>query len=167
MGVLAAVLACAGTFSAALAIYYWRLGNHNIILDVDKAHHFRTEHKSKPNEIHCSCLIPLINTGQQQGMVNNVFCQTAHYGKIMEDLKITAQIYLVEDTIEQSPYWRSLIIQNKDHFTLRLTVEIQSNIDIAPLIQEIPSIKVAIYYQLVGRKGIQWKMAELSLPLEI
>jgi hypothetical protein len=30
---------------------------------------------------------------------------------------------------------------------------------------ELPYLKMLIYYQVVGRKGIQWKMAEISLPL--
>jgi hypothetical protein len=50
-------------------------------------------------------------------------------------------------------------------FTVELVVNIRSGVYISSLVRELPYLKMLIYYQVVGRKGIQWKMAEISLPL--
>jgi hypothetical protein len=165
LGFLVAFLACAGTLSAALAVYYWRLGNHNILLDTAAAYEFSVEHDFAGGEIHCSCLIPLSNNGEQQGMVNNVFCQPVHCGKIMKDLEIGSHLRLIRNTIRKNGYWESLILKKNDYFTVELVVNIRSGVYISSLVRELPYLKMLIYYQVVGRKGIQWKMAEISLPL--
>ncbi|HBI27838.1 MAG TPA: hypothetical protein DDY25_08935, partial [Peptococcaceae bacterium] len=61
---------------------------------------------------------------------------------------------------------KSLILKRNDHFDTKLVVKIHnSSIDIASLVQELDHIQMLIYYQVVGRKGIQWRLAELSVPL--
>lgn len=170
MGFLIALATCAGTISAALAVYYWHLGNHNIILDSAAASEFIVEHNIPQNKITCYCLIPLSNKGEQQGMVNNVFCQPVYCGKIMDELTISSHLYLVrkeKDEIQESSYWKSLILKKNAHFDTKLVVNIQnSSISLASLVQELDRIQLLIYYQVVGRKGIQWRLAELSVPLE-
>ncbi|HBG22159.1 MAG: hypothetical protein PHX16_06285 [Syntrophaceticus sp.] len=170
MGFLVAFAACAGTISAALAVYYWHLGNHNILLDTAAAYEFVVRHDIPRNEITCSCLIPLSNKGEQQGMINNVFCQPVYCGKIMDELTISSHLCLVEDEMKdemrENSYWKSLILKRNDHFDTKLVVKIHnSSIDIASLVQELDHIQMLIYYQVVGRKGIQWRLAELSVPL--
>lgn len=165
MGFLVAFFACAGTLSAALAVYYWHLGNHNILIDTAAASEFVVEHDIPHNEITCSCLIPLSNKGEQQGMLNNVFCQPVYCGKIMNELTISSHLCLVKDEMRKNSYWESLILKKSDHFDTELVVKIRSSIDISSLIQELDHIQMLIYYQVVGRKGIQWKLAELPMPL--
>ncbi|MGB4504843.1 MAG: hypothetical protein WBI44_08105 [Syntrophaceticus sp.] len=166
MELLVAFLACAGTLSAALAVYYWRLGNHDILLDTAAAYDFNVQHDHARGEIHCSCLIPLINKGEQQGMVNNVFCQPVYCGKIMNDIEIKSYLCLVTNNTRKKSYWESLILKKGDNFITELNVIISSNINISTLISVVPQMKIAIYYQVVGRKGIQWRLAEISIPLK-
>ncbi|HHV35269.1 MAG TPA: hypothetical protein GXX59_06780 [Syntrophomonadaceae bacterium] len=166
MGFLVAFIACASTLSAALAAYYWRLGNHNILLDTAAAHEFIVQHHVSGSEIDCSCLIPLSNKGEQQGMVNNVFCQPVHCGKIMNDLEISSHLRLVRDNMRKNGYWESLILKKNDYFITELAVKIRSRINISSLIREVPCMKMIIYYQVIGRKGIQWRLAEISIPLQ-
>ena len=170
MEFLVAFAACAGTISAALAVYYWRLGHHNIFLDAAAASEFVVQYDSSRHEITCSCLIPLSNQGEQQGMINNVFCQPVYCGKIMDELTISSYLCLVEDMMEdqlrENSYWKSLILKRNDHFNTKLVVKIHSSsITMTSLVQKLDQIQMLIYYQVVGRKGIQWRLAELSLPL--
>lgn len=166
MGFLVAFLACASTLSAALAVYYWHLGDHNILLNSEAAHELIIQHDFSSGEIYCSCLIPLANKGNQQGMVNNVFCQPEYCGKIMNDLEIKSHLCLVRNTMRKNGYWESLILKKNDYFITKLEVTIRSRINISSLIREVPHMKMLIYYQVVGRKGIQWRLTEIPLPLK-
>ena len=44
MSFLVAFLACAGTLSAALALYYWQLGDHNILFDIEAVQDLLVQH---------------------------------------------------------------------------------------------------------------------------
>lgn len=167
MSFLVALLACAGTLSAALALYYWQLGNQNIIFDVDAVQDLVVQYDSEKNEIICRCSIPLTNRGEQQGMVNNVFCQPVYCGKIMKGMEIKSHISVVKEQERENGYWESLIVKKDACFMTKLEVRIRHNsVDIPTLIRQVPRLTIVIYYQVVGRKGIQWKLAELPLPLK-
>lgn len=165
MGFLVAFLAGACTLSAALAIYYWHLGNHDILLETAAAYHFIVQQNVSGGEIRCSCLIPLSNKGERQGMVNNVFCRPVYCGKIMNDLDIRSHLRLVRNIMRKNGYWESLILKKNDFFVTELEVIIRSRINTSSLIQEVPCLKMLIYYQVIGRKEIQWRLAEISMPL--
>ncbi|HHW28715.1 MAG TPA: hypothetical protein GXX21_04055 [Syntrophomonadaceae bacterium] len=167
MSFLVAFLACAGTLSAALALYYWHLGDQNILFDIDAVQDLLVQHDPERNEIICRCSLPLTNRGEQQGMVNNVFCQPVYCGKIMKGMEIKSQINVVKDKARENGYWESLIVKKNAHFMTQLEVRIRHNsVDIPTLIRQVPRLTIVIYYQIVGRKGIQWKLAELPLPLK-
>lgn len=165
MGVLVAALACAGSLSAALAVYYWQLGNNNILLDTASAREIEVRHHHSSQEIYCSCLIPLSNRGEQQGMVNNIFCQPVYCGKIMKELEIIPAIRLVRKNLKEEWYWESLILKRNDCYLTELCVKIRSQIELPLVIKEVPRLTVLIYYQVVGRKGLKWKLAEISFNL--
>lgn len=165
MGFLVAALACAGSLSAALAVYYWQLGNNNILLDTASAREIEVKHHHSSREIYCSCLIPLSNIGEQQGMVNNIFCQPVYYGKIMNELEIIPSIRLVQRNMAENWYWESLILKRNDCYLTELRVKISSLIELPLVIKKIPQLTILLYYQVVGRKGIKWKLAEISFDL--
>ncbi len=166
MGFLVAFLACASTLSAALAVYYWHLGDQNILFEVEAARDLVVQHDHMRDEIICRCLIPLTNKGELQGMVNNVFCQPVYCGKIMKGMEIKAHLR-VKDQIRENGYWESLILKKNAYFLTELEVRINHTLfDIPTLISKVPRLTMVIYYQVVGRKGIQWRLAELALPLK-
>lgn len=165
VGFLIAMLACAGALSAALAVYYWQLGNNNILFETASARDIEVKHNISAREIYCRCLIPLSNKGEQQGMVNNVFCQPVYCGKIMKDLEILPRIRLVRGKLRENGYWESLLLKRNDRFLTELEVIISSQLEIPFIIKEVPRLTILIYYQVVGRKGIDWRLAEMSFNL--
>ncbi len=166
MGFMVAVIACAGTLSAALTFYYLHLGDNNILLETTATYDLVVQYDLPGREIHCRCLIPLSNKGKQQGMVNNVFCQPVYCGKVMKKLEIISHLHLTREPSRENGYWESLILKTNDYFITELEVVIRSQVPIPSLLQEVPRLTILIYYQVVGRKGIQWRLAELPLPLK-
>jgi len=166
LGFLVAFITCAGAVSAALAVYYLSSGNHNILLDTEGARQFAVQSDHAGREICCSCLLPLANKGEQQGMVNNVFCQPVYGGKIMNDLEIRAHLRLAAEEKGENSYWKSVILKKNDCLTTELKLVVRSRVDLSALLGALPRVKVLIYYQVVGRKGIEWKLAEITMPLE-
>jgi len=165
VGFFVAALTCAGTISAVLAVYYWQLGNNNIILDTASAKDFVIKYHLPSREIYCSCSIPLSNRGEQQGMVNNIFCQPVYCGEIMKELEIISAIHLMQKNSTENQYWESLILKKNDCYLTKLEVKIRSLIELPLVIKELPQLTILIYYQIVGRKRIEWKLAEVSFNL--
>ncbi|MDN5365943.1 MAG: hypothetical protein PWP44_1146 [Thermacetogenium sp.] len=165
MGFLIALLACAGTLSAALAVYYRQVGNHNILFETPKARDVEVKHDIPAREIRCRCLIPLTNRGKQQGMVNNVFCQPVYCGKIMKELEILPRIRLLREKLRENGYWESMLLKSSDSMLTELEVVIRSRLELPLVVREVPRLTILIYYQVVGRKGIDWRLAEISFDL--
>lgn len=46
-----------------------------------------------------------------------------------------------------------------------LEVVIRSRLELPLVVREAPRITILIYYQVVGRKGIDWMLAEISFDL--
>ena len=74
---------------------------------------------------------------------------------------------MVKEQARENGYWESLILKKNAYFLTQLEVRIRHNsVDIPTLIRQVPRLTIVIYYQVVGRKGIQWRLAELPLPLK-
>lgn len=160
-----AALACMGTLSATLAVYFRYQGDSEILFDTRAAREYRVTKNMLQRVIRCRCLIPLANRGRQNGMVINVFCQPMYYGKIMEQLDITARLRLLDTPPRQNSYWEAVIIKKNAAHLVELEVAIRSQADLFRVTREIPSLKVIIYYQVVGRDGIQWHLSEAQFDL--
>jgi hypothetical protein len=153
-------LACLGTMAAGLAVYFRCQGDSEIVFDTAAARDSRVTKNMLQRVIRCRCLIPLSNLGRQNGMVINVFCQPMYYGKIMEQLDITARLRLLTSPLRHNNYWEAVIIKKHTTQLAELEVTIRSQADLARVVREIPRLKVIIYYQVVGRDGIQWRLSE-------
>lgn len=162
---LLAAIACLGTMTAGLAIYFRYQGDSDILFDTQAARNYRVFKNVLQRTIHCQCLIPLINRGRQNGMVINVFCQPMYYGKIMEQLEIASHLRLLDAPLRRNNYWEAVIVKKKSTQLTELTVTIRPQADIRTVVREIPRLKVIIYYQMVGRDGIQWRLAEVQFDL--
>ena len=160
-----AVLACVGTLSATLAVYFRYQGDSEILFDTKATQDYRVTKNVLQRVIRCHCLIPLANRGRQNGMVINVFCQPMYYGKIMEQLDITARLRLLDAPPRQNSYWEAVIVKKNTAHLVELEVTIRSQADLFRVAREIPSLKVIIYYQVVGRDGIQWHLSEAKFDL--
>ncbi|MGD0153197.1 MAG: hypothetical protein ABSC17_05470 [Thermacetogeniaceae bacterium] len=162
--ILAAV-ACIGTLTATLAVYFRYQGDSEIVFDTRAARDYRVTKNTLQRTIRCRCLIPLANRGRQNGMVINVFCQPMYYGKIMEQLEIAAKLRPLDAPLRQNGYWEAVIIKKNAASLVELEVAIRSRADLHIVAREIPHLKVIIYYQVVGRDGIQWHLSEVQFDL--
>ena len=160
-----AALACLGTLAASLAVYFHYQGDSEIAFDTVAARDSRVTKNMPQRTIRCRCLIPLANRGRQNGMVINVFCQPMYYGKIMERLDITARLRLLEAPARRNDYWEAVIVKKNTVRLVELEVTVHSQVDLFSVTREIPCLKVIIYYQVVGRDGIQWRLAEAQFDL--
>lgn len=160
-----AALACLGTLAASLAVYFHYQGDSEIIFDAAASRDSRVTKNMLQRIIRCRCLIPLSNRGRQSGMVINVFCQPMYYGKIMEQLDIAARLRLLDTPARRNDYWEAVIIKKGTVRLAELEVTVRSQIDLPKVAREIPSLRVIIYYQVVGRDGIQWRLSEARFDL--
>ncbi len=159
-----AALACIGTLTATLAVYFRYQGDSEIVFDAKAARDYRVTKNMLQRTIRCRCLIPLANRGRQNGMVINVFCQPMYYGKIMEQLEITAKLRPMDAPVRNG-YWEAVIVKKKTASLTELEVAIYSKADLHIVAREIPRLKVIIYYQVVGRDGIQWHLSEAQFDI--
>jgi hypothetical protein len=160
-----AALACLGTLAASLAVFFHYQGDSEIIFDTTATRDSRVIKNMLQRTIRCRCLIPLANRGRQNGMVINVFCQPMYYGKIMEQLDITARLRLLEAPARRNAYWEAVIVKKNSAQLVELEVTVRSQVDLLRVAREIPSLKTIIYYQVVGRDGIQWHLSEARFDL--
>ncbi len=160
-----AALACLGTLAASLAVYFHYQGDSEITFDTGAARDSRVTKNMLQRSIRCRCLIPLANHGRQNGMVINVFCQPMYYGKIMEQLDITARLRLLDAPARRNGYWEAVIVKKNTARLVELDVTVRSQVDLTMVAREIPCLKVIIYYQVVGRDGIQWHLSEAQFNL--
>jgi hypothetical protein len=158
-------LACLGTLAASLAVFFHYQGDSEITFDAASARDSRVTKNMLQRTIRCRCLISLANRGRQNGMVINVFCQPMYYGKIMEQLDITARLRLLDAPARRNGYWEAVIVKKNSTHLVELEVTIRSQVDLPCLTREIPSLKVIIYYQVVGRDGIQWHLSEARFEM--
>ena len=160
-----AALACLGTLAASLAVFFHYQGDSEIAFDTAAARDSRVTKNMPQRTIRCRCLIPLANRGRQNGTVINAFCQPMYYGKIMEQLDITARLRLLEAPVRRNGYWEAVIVKKNTAHLVELEVTIRSQVDLHRLAREIPSLKAIIYYQVVGRDGIQWHLSDARFDL--
>jgi hypothetical protein len=160
-----AALACLGTLAATMAVYFRTQGDSEILFDTGAARDSRVTKNMLQRTIRCRCLIPLTNHGRQNGMVINVFCQPMYYGQIMEQLDVTVHLRLLEPPVHQNSYWEAVIIKKNTTQAVELDATIHARTDMVRVIKEIPCLKVIIYYQVVGRDGIQWHLSEAKFDL--
>lgn len=160
-----AALACLGTLTATLAVYFRYQGDSEIVFDTAAARESRVTKNMLQRVIRCRCLIPLANRGRQNGMVINVFCQPMYYGKIMEQLDIAARLRLPTAPLRHNSYWEAVIVKKNTTQLAELEVTIRSRADLVRVAREIPRLKVIIYYQVVGRDGIQWRLSEAHFDM--
>jgi hypothetical protein len=160
-----ATLACLGTLAATLAVYFRYQGDSEIIFNTGAARDSRVTKNMPQRIIHCRCLIPLANRGRQNGMVINVFCQPMYYGKIMEQLEVSARLRLLDAPARRNGYWDAVIVKKNTTRLVELETIIRSQVDLFRVAREIPCLKVIIYYQVVGRDGIQWHLSEAQFDL--
>jgi hypothetical protein len=158
-------LACLGTLAASLAVFFHYQGDSEITFDTAAVRDSRVTKNMPQRTIRCHCLISLANRGRQNGMVINVFCQPMYYGKIMEQLDITARLRLLDAPARRNGYWEAVIVKKNSAHLVELEVTIRSQVELLQLAREIPSLKVIIYYQVVGRDGIQWHLSEARFDL--
>jgi len=162
---LLALFTFAGSLTVALALFFWYQGDSEIVFKTEAAHTFQVKHEPLKREIYCRCLIPLTNQGRQHGMVINVFCQPMYYGKIMEKLEMIPRLRLCREPLRKNGYWEAVIIKKKTTHLTELEVKIRAQIDLKSLVKEVPRLTVLIYYQTVGRNGIQLQLAEIQFDL--
>ncbi len=162
---LLAALVCLGTLTAAMAVYFKYQGDCDILFDTQAVRNQQVSKQMLQRTIYCHCLIPMVNRGRQNGMVINVFCQPMYYGKIMEQLEIAARMRLLDAPLRQNGYWEAVISKKKTTQLAELAVTIRSHADLRTVIREIPCLQVIVYYQVVGRDGIQWRLAEARFEL--
>lgn len=162
---LLALFTFAGGLTAALAIYFWHQGDSDIVFEVKDAHAFQVKHEPFNREIYCRCLIPLTNRGRQHGMVVNVFCQPMYCGKVMEKLEIVPRLRLCREPLRQNGYWEAVIIKKNTTHLAELEVKIRARIDLSSLVREVPRLTMLIFYQTVGRNGMQLRLAEIQFDL--
>ncbi len=155
----------AGGALGALATFAKLQGDCEILLETEAAHGFRVELLEEKREICCSCLVPLVNRGRQQGMVLNVFCRPEYWGKIMEKLEVSSYLKLAGEAGRKDTYWEALILKKGARLLTELTLRIRSEVELAEVLREVPRAAVAVYYQVTGRTGMRWHLAELSFPL--
>ncbi len=160
-----AVLACMGTLTATLAVYFYYQGDSDIIFDTPAARDWRISKNMLQQIIRCRCLIPLSNRGRQNGMVINVFGQPMYYGKIMEQLEIAVRLRLLDAPPRQNSYWEAIIVKKHTSRLVELELTIRTQANLRRIIREIPRLNAIIYYQVVGRDGIQWRLAEVQFDL--
>jgi hypothetical protein len=98
-------------------------------------------------------------------MVINVFCQPMYCGKVMEKLEIIPRLRLSREPLRRNGYWEAVIIKKNTTHLTELEVKIRAQIDLRSLINEVPHLTVLIYYQTVGRNGMQLRLAEIQFDL--
>lgn len=159
-------LAFSGTLSAALAAYFWYQGNSAITFDTDAAQETSIIADHQAREISCRCLLPLTNRGRQQGMVLNVFCMPMHYGRIMDQLDVQARLRLLREPLRANAYWEAIIVQKEAAYLTELEVTIRSQLALDAVIREIPWLTILIYYQVVDRRDLKWRLSEIRFHLK-
>lgn len=161
-----AALAFAGTLTGALAVYLLYSGDSEIVFETDAIRDSSVVLNPSAREIRCRCLVPLTNRGRQQGMVVNVFCQPMYYGKIMERLEILPRLRPLRQPMRETGYWEAVIIKKNISIPVEMELIIKYQTELNELIREIPWLTVIIYYQVIGKSGIRWQLAETRFNLK-
>ncbi|MCL6449846.1 MAG: hypothetical protein K6T75_00935 [Acetobacteraceae bacterium] len=159
LGSVTGVLAAALLYAAFLS---WQ-GDADIVLQVENAQPRNLT--VSDGQARFELAVPLFNRGKQDGMVLEFLVRPGFVGQLKGRARIRAGAVWGEDD-EGSGYWRAALLRRREALPARVFLEVQLHTgdparDRLPA--ALPRIPLAIYFEFVGRKQIEWRLAELVL----
>lgn len=107
--------------------------------------------------------VPFLNRGRQKGMVIELLCRPEYWGPAGRDLFVATRVNWVG--LRNDGYWPAAFIEPGQTIEIEVVLGIFGPRPAILSVLGLPRLPLLFYYKVMGRSGIQWRVAELSMAL--